>query len=616
MTNARLLPTLPSLAPGMALAVVLLVADPAHSVGDSAAQGVAFLASGQVNEARQAFAVALSQDPSRSVAVAGLAAAHLLAGEGDKSLTSFATAAQLAPESAWPEACLGAAYLARGDDGQAAECFGRALARRPDWAAVRARLAYALYRRKLLSAALETANAARAQGDQVFAPLVEAAALIELGDPSQAFAVLAGFRHPANEAVSMSPLLPSPIAYASATVTAAAATTAVASTEETPAPGAIRFVWPRMGARLSGRVEVQVTADTPVDYVVIYVDDQFLAVSNVVTFRTIWESWKWPDGVHRLRVESHDTAGRCSGRQEIEVLVANRARTTDAARNSRDALLGLQLAEICLPQLPPHEAYVLRARAASALNRWSDALDSAEGAFCFWPWEPDVRRVVSDTYRALGVSRAEAQELHVLHSRREIAITFDDGPHPRLTPFLLRVLAQRGIRATFFLVGKQALLYPELVRDILTAGHELGSHSYSHQNMAKMSLLDVERELVQSRWALAQACGRRVVLFRPPGGHYSEAVRRAAAAYGFRPVFWTANISRYSGDPLPQVVQGLYADLQGGGIVLLHNGDDETPRVVEELLDRLIAAGYRLGPVGEMSGVPDPYFAVASPVGG
>jgi peptidoglycan/xylan/chitin deacetylase (PgdA/CDA1 family) len=179
----------------------------------------------------------------------------------------------------------------------------------------------------------------------------------------------------------------------------------------------------------------------------------------------------------------------------------------------------------------------------------------------------------------------------------------------------MRVLAQRRLRATFFLVGKQALLYPHLVRDLVNAGHEIGSHSHTHQNMAELSALDVERELVESRWAIARACGRRVILFRPPGGHYSDIMRNAVAAYGFRPVFWTANISRYAKRPYAEVIAGLMEDLRDGGILLLHNGDDETPYIIEELLNRLLAAGHRIGPIGELSGMPQPYFATGGSLG-
>jgi len=112
--------------------------------------------------------------------------------------------------------------------------------------------------------------------------------------------------------------------------------------------------------------------------------------------------------------------------------------------------------------------------------------------------------------------------------------------------------------------------------------------------MRELSGQQIEQELVRSRAAIRRATGVDVTLFRPPGGHYPETVRQAAALWGYTTVFWTANISTYAGDPIPAVEAGLLGDIQPGGICLLHNGEDETVQVLPELLRKLKAQGLKM----------------------
>ncbi len=596
----------------LALASLLAVAvPPARSLaGDAVEQGIAALAAGDVGRARQLFAEAVSVDASRPLALAGLAATSLLAGRPEQSVASFASAAKL-DSAAWAQACFGAALMAAGRFDDAVRPLQAAVAADPAWAALRARLAFVQWRQGLISAALENARLARNQGDRQFAPLVEAAILLAQGEPEMAWDAA---KSACPAPFVRRPLLPEAFSPG-AIVTASTPAEVAALPAPARAPEAIKFAWPHPGSKVTGNVEIRARCDVPLNYMTFYVDDQFVAVTNVAPYRALWDTRRWSDGVHRLRAEGFGPGGRRVVSREVQVIVANRKRTADTARLAADRRLGRILAELCLPVPQPQDLFILRGLAAAGAGHWRQALDDLEQGFARWPWSRPMRAALLAAYRDLGVSRPTAAEIHLLPSTREVAITFDDGPHPRITPFLLSVLARRSVRATFFLVGKQCLVYPELVRQIVAAGHEVASHSFTHANMRRLSELDIMRELAESRWAIRQACDRSVVLFRPPGGHYSPTVRAVCARMGFRPVFWTANICRYAGDPRDKIIAGLVADLADGGIVLLHNGEDETPLIIEELLDRLIAAGFKLGPVGELAGVPHPYFALEGPDG-
>jgi peptidoglycan/xylan/chitin deacetylase (PgdA/CDA1 family) len=583
-------------------------ADPAR---DPALAGVRALMAGDTDTARRQFAAALARDAYRAVAVAGLAAVHLSRNEPEPAVSSFMAATRLAPDEAWPHACLGAAYLQRGDWQDAADCLRKVLTRRPAWASARSRLAFALLRQGLATAAADNARTAANFGDAAFAPLVEGAALLQMGDNAGAARIALAAAPPgptemAAPMLSRSPLL-APVRVAVSRPPVAPPTVSASGT-----PG-LRITSPRDGQTVAGAIEIQVTSEVTFSYSALYVDDQFIAVSNVAHPRESWETARWSDGAHRLRADAYDDSGREICRHEITVIVRNRERTGDAAQAARDSGLGRALAEWCMPSLAPWDAYLLRARAARAAGQWPAALEAAEAGFVCWPWQAPLRAELQRTCQDLGIGLDRPAEIHILPPGRIVAVTFDDGPHPRITPWLLDVLARRGITATFFLVGKQAAEYPDLVRAIVDHGHEIGSHSETHNDLSRMSRLDIERELVESRLRLAQACGLHVILFRPPGGNYSDEVRDAATDLGFRPVFWTANIARYAGAPRDHTVRALLHDLKSGGILLLHNGEDETPLVVEDVLDRLQATGYRLGAISKLLGAGAPYLALAGP---
>jgi peptidoglycan/xylan/chitin deacetylase (PgdA/CDA1 family) len=598
------------------LATHALAAVPAHdsspaSSPDPALIGVRALMAGDSATARTYFSAALSRDAYRAIAVAGLAAVHLANGEVEPAVSSLLAATRLAPDQAWPDACLGAAYLQRGDWREATDALRKALTRRPAWAAARSRLAFALLRQGLPAPAADNAHTAANFGDAAFAPFVEAAALLQMGDNAGAVK-LACATMPCSPTDGSAPtLFRTPLIAA---LEAPAQRPVVSTPPPTPTtsssqPG-LRITFPRDGATVEGAVEIRLTSEVTFAYSALYVDDQFLAVSNLAHPQESWDTTHWSDGAHRLRADAYDDSGREISRQDITVVVRNRDRTGDAAQTARDAGLGRALAEWCMPSLAPWDVYLLRSRAARAAGDGALALEAAEAGFAYWPWQAPLRAELQRTNADLGIGLDRPAEIHVLPPGRMVAVTFDDGPHPRLTPWLLDVLARRGITATFFLVGKQAAEYPDLVRAIVARGHEIGSHSQTHNDLSRMSRLDVERELVESRLRLAQASGRQVMLFRPPGGNYSDDVRDVATNLGFRTVFWTSDIAAYAGIPPDRIVRGMLHDLKNGGILLLHNGEDETPQVVEDLLDRLQATGYRLGPVSKLLGIDSPYLTL------
>ena len=144
--------------------------------------------------------------------------------------------------------------------------------------------------------------------------------------------------------------------------------------------------------------------------------------------------------------------------------------------------------------------------------------------------------------------------------RPELAITFDDGPDPSLTPKALDALAAAGAHSTFFLIGERARAHARLVRTIVDAGHEVGSHTWSHVDLARAGARHTTSELVDAAHAIEDIAGTAVSLFRPPWGNLNGAAVRVAGELGHDIVLW-----RTGAEHLPH-------RLDDGTILLFHDG--------------------------------------------
>ncbi|WP_433887811.1 polysaccharide deacetylase family protein [Streptomyces sp. CA-111067] len=156
----------------------------------------------------------------------------------------------------------------------------------------------------------------------------------------------------------------------------------------------------------------------------------------------------------------------------------------------------------------------------------------------------------------------------------DVALTFDDGPDPLSTPRFLRLLDDREVRATFFLLGSMAVRSPGLVKEMAEAGHEVAIHGWTHRAPLLRGPWTTYEDMARARDLVGGLTGSAPRLYRPPYGVMTAGTHLACRRLGLTPVLWTAWGEDWRGRATPRsVLETVTRDLRGGGTVLLHDSD-------------------------------------------
>ncbi len=228
-----------------------------------------------------------------------------------------------------------------------------------------------------------------------------------------------------------------------------------------------------------------------------------------------------------------------------------------------------------------------------------------------------VTALASLTPREMKSCQAQAQAEQLLErgisvarlvrgnpARKEIALTFDDGPHGYRTEQLLDLLKRENVKATFFVVGKMVDKYPDLVRRAAAEGHEIGNHTYDHLRLPGLPPALVEAELREGDAAITRAIGSSVRLYRPPGGEYDQQVVEAAGRLGDVMVLWTDDPGDFTQPGAIVIEQRALRSIEPGAILLLHDGIAQTLQILPDLIHNLRQQGYRFVTVSGMARQP------------
>lgn len=181
------------------------------------------------------------------------------------------------------------------------------------------------------------------------------------------------------------------------------------------------------------------------------------------------------------------------------------------------------------------------------------------------------------------------------------SITFDDGPNPRATPLILDALKTEGVRATFFVLGRHADRWPDLVRRMAEEGHQLGNHGYWHRKLHRKLPGYVREDLTRGADAIERASGVRPAVFRAPHGFRSPWVTAIASSLGQRTIGWSLGVWDSARPGAEVIVRRTLQGMRAGSILLLHDGDGydadgdrlQTAQALPAIIQGLRSRGFR-----------------------
>lgn len=159
--------------------------------------------------------------------------------------------------------------------------------------------------------------------------------------------------------------------------------------------------------------------------------------------------------------------------------------------------------------------------------------------------------------------------------KRQVALTFDDGPDRQFTPQILDVLKEHNVKATFFLVGNRVMANPDIMERIIREGHEVGNHSYNHPNLPKLADSKFQWQITEANKVIANHSGYEPKFFRPPYGAISEEQLKWVASQNMKMVNWNVDSLDWKGLSAEEVETNILSNITYGAIILQHSAGGE-----------------------------------------
>ncbi|MDR0957753.1 MAG: polysaccharide deacetylase family protein, partial [Clostridiales bacterium] len=210
---------------------------------------------------------------------------------------------------------------------------------------------------------------------------------------------------------------------------------------------------------------------------------------------------------------------------------------------------------------------------------------------------PSVRAVFS-----IAAADRKLPIYSVKTDQKKVAISFDAAWGADDTDTLLKILSDNGVKSTFFLCGYWVEKYPEEVKKIHAAGHDIGNHSATHPHGASLTLEQNKSEIMKAHEKVKNLLGIDMNLYRPPFGEYNNTVIEAAEQCGYYPVQWDVDSLDWKNYGVEHEVDRVLnnKNLGNGSIVLFHNDADYTPAALDKIIKGLKGKGYEIVPISEL----------------
>lgn len=196
-----------------------------------------------------------------------------------------------------------------------------------------------------------------------------------------------------------------------------------------------------------------------------------------------------------------------------------------------------------------------------------------------------------------GHGTAEPAAAIVNENGPMIALTFDDGPYPKVTGHILDVLEKNGVCATFFVLGSRIEGHEDMLTRMDELGCEIGNHSFSHADLTRLSKADCQRELSDTDAEIRRVTGHEASVVRPPYGYYNKTVMSAAE----RPlILWTVDTNDWRGKAPGEIADYVIQQAKEGSVILMHDQQTQTADAMEMIIPTLIEEGFRFVTVLEL----------------
>lgn len=181
-----------------------------------------------------------------------------------------------------------------------------------------------------------------------------------------------------------------------------------------------------------------------------------------------------------------------------------------------------------------------------------------------------------------------------------VALTFDDGPHPKVTPKVLKTLKEYDVKATFFMLGVQVEYYPDMAKKVAEAGHEIGNHSFGHPNLTNKCPSEVRKQILESSKRIESATGRKPTLFRPPYGAINESVKKFSKEQKTPIILWSVDSLDWKSRNAQAVTNEVMTNVKPGSIVLMHDIHPSTADALPQIITSLKKQGYQFVTVSQL----------------